>query len=46
MLAADKESRSGMWFAQLLLVNDDSYDDNNLLARKANTIMKGMEGPS
>jgi hypothetical protein len=46
-LAADEESRrSGMWFAQLLLVNDDTYDYNNLLVMKANTIMKGMEGTS
>jgi hypothetical protein len=35
-----------MWFTQLLLVNDDTYDDDNLLVRKANTIMKGVEGPS
>ena len=35
-----------MWFAQLLMVNDDTYDDNNLFVRKANTIIKGMEGPS
>jgi len=35
-----------MLFAQLLLVNDDTYDYNNLLIMKANTIMKGMEGTS
>lgn len=35
-----------MWFVQLLLVNDDIYDGNNLLVRKADTIMKGMECPS
>jgi hypothetical protein len=35
-----------MFFAQLLLANDDTYDDDNLLVRKANTMMKDMEGPS
>ena len=27
-------------------MNDDTYDDNNLLVRKTNTTMEGMEGPS
>jgi pyruvate-formate lyase-activating enzyme len=45
-LATDKESRrSAMWSAQMLLVNGDICDDSNLLVRKTNTIIKGMEVP-
>jgi len=35
-----------MWFVQLWLVNDNTYYGNNLLVRKANTIMKSTECPS
>ena len=46
-MEVDEESRrTGIRFARLLLVNEETFGDNTLLVRKVNTIMEGMEDPS